>query len=132
MKHVAALVIVGLALLSCVNTPQGGPPSAAPLSGERLKLVRASCFEVVTQKTPQDSLSYSKPLNWDLQDYTVRNDRYIPLLLWWAIESKSMSDAQLLLQLFLPADAWQAPLVRNTVVERLARRYLAERSQAGY
>ena len=93
MKHVAALVIVGLALLSCVNTPQGGPPSAAPLSGERLKLVRASCFEVVTQKTPQDSLSYSKPLNWDLQDYTVRNDRYIPLGTAFAISSSELVTA---------------------------------------
>jgi len=71
-------------------------------------------------------------LNHMLRHDQDASDPYIPLLLWWAIESKAMSDAQLMLQLFLPADAWQASLVRGTVVERLARRYLAERSQAGY
>jgi putative membrane-bound dehydrogenase-like protein len=59
-------------------------------------------------------------------------DANIPLLLWWAIENKALSDRQQVLDLLAASEAWQLPLVRNTVVERLARRYLAERSEAGY
>ena len=93
MKHVVALAIAACVLLSCVGTPQGGTPAAASLSTERLKLVRAACFEVVTEKPSKDSLSYSKPLNWDLQDYTVRNDRYIPLGTAFAISANELVTA---------------------------------------
>jgi putative membrane-bound dehydrogenase-like protein len=60
------------------------------------------------------------------------SDTHIPLLLWWAIESKALSDRQQVLDLLASSEAWQLPLVRTVVVERLARRYLAERSDAGY
>lgn len=57
-------------------------------------------------------------------------DPQIPLLLWWAVESKAVSDrAGVLALLESPAD-WQAPLIRDHLVERLARRYVAEETEA--
>ncbi len=59
-------------------------------------------------------------------------DTHIPLLIWWAIEDKAISDRDEVLALLQPPAAWQLPLVQGTIVERLARRYLAESNDAGY
>jgi putative membrane-bound dehydrogenase-like protein len=59
-------------------------------------------------------------------------DPHIPLLLWWAIEDKAITARDRVLGLFASSETWQLPIVRGTLVERLARRYLAERSEAGY
>lgn len=52
-------------------------------------------------------------------------DRHIPLLLWWAIEDKALSDRELVLRLFTSKSAWQHTVVASTVAERLAMRYFA-------
>jgi putative membrane-bound dehydrogenase-like protein len=54
------------------------------------------------------------------------SDPHIPLLLWWAIEDKAISDRPQVLQLFGTAAAWQRPLTQAIILERLVRRYLAE------
>ena len=54
------------------------------------------------------------------------SDPQIPLLLWWAIEDKAISDRALVLKLVDSPAAWNRPITRAVVVERLARRYLAE------
>lgn len=59
-------------------------------------------------------------------------DLHIPLLLWWVIEDKALSDTDRVLHLLTDSANWQLPLVRGTIVERLARRYLAERNETGY
>jgi putative heme-binding domain-containing protein len=59
-------------------------------------------------------------------------DTHIPLLLWWAVENKALSDSERVLSLLADNVLWRLPLVRGTIVERLARRYLAERNEAGY
>lgn len=53
-------------------------------------------------------------------------DPHIPLLIWWGIESKATSDRQLVLDLFNTSESWQHPIVRDTIMGRLARRYAAE------
>src|SRR5205085_1242820 len=53
-------------------------------------------------------------------------DPQIPLLLWWAIEDKAVSDREQVIGLVRTAAAWSQPITRGVVVERLARRYLAE------
>jgi putative membrane-bound dehydrogenase-like protein len=59
------------------------------------------------------------------------NDPHIPLLLWWAIEDKAVSDRDRVLGLLgTPAD-WTLPLVHRYLIERLGRRYLAEGTDAG-
>ncbi len=54
------------------------------------------------------------------------DDPHLPLLLWWAIEDKAVSDRAAVLALFDSPSAWKLPLVRKVVLERLGRRYLAE------
>jgi putative membrane-bound dehydrogenase-like protein len=53
-------------------------------------------------------------------------DPQIPLLLWWVIEDKAISDRDQVLKLIDTADAWNRPITKATIVERLARRYLGE------
>lgn len=50
-------------------------------------------------------------------------DLHIPLLLWWAIESKATSDRELVLQLFSKPDFWQVKMVQDYILERIMQRY---------
>jgi len=59
-------------------------------------------------------------------------DTHLPLLIWWAIEDKALSDRDRVLALLESKDTWTLPLVHDVIVARLAKRYLAERSTAGY
>jgi putative heme-binding domain-containing protein len=59
-------------------------------------------------------------------------DLHIPLLLWWAVEDKAVSDRERVLKLIDSPAGWNRPIARAVVVERLARRWLAEGSEAGY
>jgi putative membrane-bound dehydrogenase-like protein len=58
------------------------------------------------------------------------SDPYIPLLLWWAIEDKAVSDREQVLALLDTPAAWQEPLVSRFILERIGRRYLAEGGDA--
>jgi putative membrane-bound dehydrogenase-like protein len=60
------------------------------------------------------------------------NDQFIPLLLWWAIEDKAVSHRAEVLGLLEAPETWRLPLVRQYLIERIGRRYLAEGSEAGY
>jgi len=55
-----------------------------------------------------------------------RKDPHIPLLLWWALESKAVSAQSQVLEMFTASDAWKAPMVRDVILSRLMRRYAAE------
>jgi putative membrane-bound dehydrogenase-like protein len=59
-------------------------------------------------------------------------DPYIPLLTWWAIEDKSITARDGVLSLLDSAQTWRRPIVSRFLVERLARRYMAEGNDAGY
>jgi putative heme-binding domain-containing protein len=54
-------------------------------------------------------------------------DNRLPLLLWWAIESKAETDRDRVLALFEDSPLWDRPLVKRHILERLMRRY----AQAG-
>ena len=58
-------------------------------------------------------------------------DPQIPLLLWWAIEAKAVSDREAVLGLLQDTADWRQPLVRQVLIERLGRRYLADKSAVG-
>jgi putative heme-binding domain-containing protein len=60
------------------------------------------------------------------------DDPHIPLLLWWAIEDKAISDAHLTLKLVESPELWKLPLMQKVILERLARRYLAEGTSGAY
>ena len=59
-------------------------------------------------------------------------DPHIPLLLWWAVEEHAIDGRELMLEAFGTAEAWQRPLVRDVILERLMRRYAAEGGENGY
>jgi len=53
-------------------------------------------------------------------------DVHIPLLLWWALEDKSVSARDQVIAAFTGTDLWPHPLAREVVLPRLARRYAAD------
>jgi len=54
------------------------------------------------------------------------NDPMIPLLLWWAIENKAVSDREGVSSLLSAPEDWRAPIMRKVITERIARRYAAQ------
>src|SRR5262249_53406688 len=58
-------------------------------------------------------------------------DAHIPLLAWWAVEAHAIDARDRVLEMFGTAKAWDVPLVRNVLLERLMRRYAAEGGTAG-
>ena len=57
-------------------------------------------------------------------------DPHVPLLIWWALESKALSDTDALVKLFAK-DSWANSMWRENI-QRLIRRYAAEGSAKGY
>src|SRR5687768_3559421 len=55
-------------------------------------------------------------------------DPYLPLQLWWTIESKCSADRAAVLAMFSAAD-WQRPLVQQHLAARLMRRFAAAGGQ---
>ncbi len=56
-------------------------------------------------------------------------DKHIPLLLWWALENKAITDRDRILRLFEDSTFWHAPIVSQFIVQRLGRRYTAGRTE---
>ena len=52
-------------------------------------------------------------------------DPRVPLLCWWAIESKCESDRDAVLKLFEDSPFWNLPMVEEHILSRLMRRYAA-------
>lgn len=55
-------------------------------------------------------------------------DPFIPLLLWWAVESKCDSDRDMVLAWIKKGELWSRPIFRDTILPRLARRFAAKGS----
>ncbi|MEO1993231.1 MAG: PVC-type heme-binding CxxCH protein [Pirellulales bacterium] len=55
----------------------------------------------------------------------VARDPYLPLLIWWALEECVHNDAQKVLRLFQDKEIWDKPIVRNTILSRIMRRWAA-------
>jgi putative heme-binding domain-containing protein len=51
------------------------------------------------------------------------NDIHIPLLLWWALESKAESDRDAVLAFFEDRSIWNLPIIRSTILDRIMKRY---------
>jgi putative heme-binding domain-containing protein len=59
------------------------------------------------------------------------DDPRVPWLIWWAIESKALTDAPQLVTMFSTDEMWDNPAARQNIL-RLIRRYAAEGSFAAY
>jgi putative heme-binding domain-containing protein len=60
-----------------------------------------------------------------------QNDLYMPLMIWWAVEAKALTDAERLLVFFDSPQAWTEAGIRANVL-RLVRRYAAEGTRVSY
>ncbi|MBI3864780.1 MAG: c-type cytochrome [Planctomycetia bacterium] len=58
-------------------------------------------------------------------------DPFVPLLVWWAIEDKAVSDRQRVVELFSTPEAWEKSIWRAAAL-KLVRRYAAEGKRDGY
>ncbi len=61
----------------------------------------------------------------------VEQDERIPWLIWWAIESRAISESQPLLEIFGSQEMWVHEAVGDNAV-RLVRRYAADGTTTGY
>lgn len=59
-------------------------------------------------------------------------DIHIPLLLWWAMEAKAISDTEAVLGLLDDPEFWKLRIVQTTILERLMKRYAMADTQAAY
>ncbi|HLJ11711.1 MAG TPA: PVC-type heme-binding CxxCH protein [Planctomycetaceae bacterium] len=60
------------------------------------------------------------------------DDVQMPLLIWWAIEDKSISDTPLVLKLVESQESWRLPVMNRAIIERLSRRFFSEGSNASF
>jgi len=56
------------------------------------------------------------------------NDKHIPLLLWWALENKAVSDMDRVVALLQEKPIWKEPMMQKHLLSRLAQRYTTERT----
>ncbi|MBM3800977.1 MAG: c-type cytochrome [Acidimicrobiia bacterium] len=61
-----------------------------------------------------------------------RKDPHIPLLLWWVVEDKAISNRETVLKLFASPKIWEIALCRETVLPRLMQRYASEANETGF
>lgn len=59
-------------------------------------------------------------------------DRCIPLLVWWGVEAYAEADRGFVIAEFASDRAWQTPLIRDVIVERLIKRYAAEGTASSF
>ena len=62
---------------------------------------------------------------------TWLDDRYIPLLAWWALERHATTARDDVLARFTTDDAWRTPFIRDVLMGRLMRRYAGDASEDG-
>ncbi len=115
MRNLLALGSVCILLVSCATTQQ--PGSAGAALDQRIQLTNATCFEVVAEKPTHDSLTYDKPLNWDLVDYVTRNDKYLPLGTAFAISPTELVTSAHVLNLTDNSLVYKTRFIREKVKE---------------
>lgn len=63
-------------------------------------------------------------INGLLNSAGIQEDPDNPLLVWWALESKIDNDSDLVIKLFEDHKLWELPIIRQTILERLAQRLI--------
>jgi putative membrane-bound dehydrogenase-like protein len=91
--------------------------------------VRSQLACTAKRLPPADALPLIERLSLRQEDV---KDPYIPLLLWWALERHALAARERVVEFFSSRRAWDAPLIRATLEERLLRRYAAEGTEKSY
>jgi len=108
-------------------TPQQQAALLATAKSEPAAEVRAQLASSVTRLPGKDALPIARELLLHAEDVT---DKHIPLLLWWAVESKCTTDRDAILRMLEDSTFWHAPLVQKFIIARLGQRFTAERTAA--
>ncbi|MEX2234961.1 MAG: c-type cytochrome [Cyclobacteriaceae bacterium] len=72
------------------------------------------------------------PIIRNLLRHDDSKDPDIPLQIWWALESKAVSDTKAVLDLFNDRSFWSIETVRTTLAERLMQRYTMTSDSTGF
>ncbi len=97
-------------------------------AGEPAVSVRAQLACTARRLAPENGLDVAHAIAARDLD---RDDLYIPLLVWWAVERHAIIDINRTLELFTSAESWKSGMIRDIVLSRLMRRWAQERSAAG-
>ena len=112
----------------------GNPLPPALLSGVMRQVEGETDPEVLAQAAsgirrlpPRQALPLLRIL---MAGDSAAGDPDIPLLCWWALEEQIRRDAQAVLASLSDPGMWSLPLFRAHGIERLGRRFMAERSES--
>lgn len=76
--------------LSCATPPSNAMTAT---DADVISMINSNCYEVVVKKPVKDSMVYEKPLNWDLVDFRIRNDKYVGVGTAFAISETELVTA---------------------------------------
>ncbi|MGP0066045.1 MAG: PVC-type heme-binding CxxCH protein [Isosphaeraceae bacterium] len=116
----------------------GDEPTVPPTTAERLirlagrepdATVRAQLAATARRFPPRAGLDLAYRILERDQD---RDDAFIPMLLWWAVEDKAYTGMGHVLDLFTSPRAWKSSMSRSSIVVRLMRRYALPGDAKGY
>ena len=108
-------------------TPAQQAALLATAKSEPVAEVRAQLASSVTRLPGKDALPITRELLLHAEDVS---DKHVPLLLWWAVESKCATDRDAILRMLEDSTFWHAPLVQKFIIARLGQRFTAERTDA--
>lgn len=83
------LITAGVGLLSNISSGE----KIIELSSSDKKRIYEACFEIVVLKPVEDSLTYEKPLPWDLIPFNIRNDKYYSIGTAFAVSERELVTA---------------------------------------
>jgi serine protease Do len=92
MKKIFLLFLVLSATILSLSNASAGDTSTE-FSQTSKDLIYDSCFEIVIPKPDKDSLTYEKPLPWDLIPFKARNDKYYSIGTAFAVSSTELLTA---------------------------------------
>jgi putative membrane-bound dehydrogenase-like protein len=91
------------------------------LAGRETSAEVRSQFACTARRLPAD---VCLPIVQNLLTHSAdADDLHIPLLLWWAIQSKAGEHRELVVNLFRDPEIWSRPLVEQHLLDKVIRRY---------
>lgn len=102
---------------------------SALASDEAHPEVRSQLASTAKRLPSEHSFSIIKSLLLNPGDI---DDPDIPLLIWWAIESKATSDRKDILSLLEKPEMWGQPVVEKVILKRLMQRYTMEGGEENF
>ncbi len=89
MKKAALLILTTIALVLTFHNLE----ASSSLPADIKELVKDTCFEVVVNKPPRDTLTYEKELPWHLVPYNIRTDKFYSIGTAFAISDSDLLTA---------------------------------------